>query len=489
MAAALRVILGVDNASKITLPNGMPDSVEALEEEVKRQFRLPGNIRLQYRDIEFDNEFVNLTEISEIKDKSTVKVIYSTDESDTTTHQPVEQWLNDSSLSTASDTDILSSTESTSSGSSLRSQPWPQHFQIPLFNYEVQIQLERANQAFLNSGTLLSPSPKLKSDILDGLASEIVKYKVYPSNSEFDDVAQALITKYPCLKEQGSVTGFYGWKISLKYKMANYRTRLRNIGCPELSINSVKEKRGAAGQSPNQVKRPKKAEVNFCPDYPAGETKESLEKERQALTSEVKKKNNHQLINSKMEKTFAYRRREVIEDMPFIAEFKNRWPALFSESQLNAEFTRITTIPLLSTFMAQLDHYSSQLMKVFKKKGGAAGRSISQIMAAMDQDVDFAGLEKVVLGIYIVEQEGAEATDAPEDVGIIIEGCTVLQDLRDVANGCAALFGLIYSLNLSYPKDLRYTFEFFQRVLMGLDGNKLSTKVQVLKNKCFCIVD
>lgn len=190
-----------------------------------------------------------------------------------------------------------------------------------------------------------------------------------------------------------------------------------------------------------------------------------------------------------MEKTFAYRRREVIEDMPFIAEFKNRWPALFSESQLNAEFTRITTIPLLSTFMAQLDHYSSQLMKVFKKKGGAAGRSINQIMAAMDQDVDFAGLEKVVLGIYIVEQEGAEATDAPEDVCIIIEGCTVLQDLRDVANGCAALFGLIYSLNLSYPKDLRYTFEFFQRVLMGLDGNKLSTKVQVLKNKCFCIVD
>lgn len=132
-------------------------------------------------------------------------------------------------MSTASDTDILSSPESTSSGFSLRSQPWPQNFQIPQFNYEVQIQLERANQAFLNSGTLLSLSPTLKSDILDGLASEIVKYKVYPLSSEFDDVAQALITKYPCLKEQGSVTGFYGWKISLKYKMANYRTRLIRV--------------------------------------------------------------------------------------------------------------------------------------------------------------------------------------------------------------------------------------------------------------------
>uniref|UniRef100_A0A667XD35 Uncharacterized protein n=1 Tax=Myripristis murdjan TaxID=586833 RepID=A0A667XD35_9TELE len=99
-------------------------------------------------------------------------------------------------------------------------------------------------------------------------------------------------------------------------------------------------------------------------------------------------------------------------------------------------------------------------------------------------------MEKAVLGIYVGGREGAEVTDPPEDVGIIVEGCAVLQDLRDMANGCACLFGLIYCLNLSYPKDLRYTFEFLQKVLMGLDGNKLSTKVQVLKNKLHnCHVD
>lgn len=87
----MRVVLGVDNASKLTLPNGMPDSVEALKEEIKRQFTLPDSFRLQYRDIEFDNEFVNLTKISEIKDKSTVKVIYLTAQSDATTCQPVSQ--------------------------------------------------------------------------------------------------------------------------------------------------------------------------------------------------------------------------------------------------------------------------------------------------------------------------------------------------------------------------------------------------------------
>lgn len=61
-----------------------------------------------------------------------------------------------------------------------------------------------------------------------------------------------------------------------------------------------------------------------------------------------------------------------------------------------------------------------------------------------------------------MQREGANTADAPEDFGIIVEGCTVLQDLRDVANGCTALL---------------------HKVLMGLDRNKLSTKVQVFKNK------
>lgn len=40
MAASLRVVLGVDNAAKLTLPNGIPDSIEALKEEIQRKFKL-----------------------------------------------------------------------------------------------------------------------------------------------------------------------------------------------------------------------------------------------------------------------------------------------------------------------------------------------------------------------------------------------------------------------------------------------------------------
>lgn len=213
--AKLRIVLGEDNCVKLTLPSGIPDSVDSLKFEIQKQCDIDGEFRLQYMDIDFD-QFMNLTSTADIQDKGTVKVI------------------------------------------------------IP--------------------------------------------------------------------SEQGSVTSYYVRKISLKCKMGNYRTKLRGLGCPEISINSLKNRKPGNSFCPNQVKKPRRAEVNFCPHYPAGEDKESLEKERVELLSEVKKRNNYQVIKEKMEKTFAHRRYEVVQDMPLIAEFKSRWPALFMEHEASLEF-------------------------------------------------------------------------------------------------------------------------------------------------------
>lgn len=105
----------------------------------------------------------------------------------------------------------------------------------------------------------------------------------------------------------------------------------------------------------------------------------------------------------------------------------------------------------------------------------------------MIQDVNFSDaksqMEKTTIGIYVITHEDADATNPPENVGIIVEGVTVLSDIEDVSSAIAFLFGVIYVLNLSYPKDLRYTFEFIQKVLIGIDDRRLSDKVQVLKNK------
>ncbi|KAM9468204.1 uncharacterized protein Hap1MRO34_014871 [Clarias gariepinus] len=254
--------------------------------------------------------------------------------------------------------------------------------------------------------------------------------------------------------------------------MANYRTKLRNIGCSELNINSHKRK-GSIG-SPNQVKKPRKAEVNYCPDYPMGVTKETLENQRITLLSEVTKRNNEQVIKGLMDRTFALRRHEVVEDSPFIAEFKNRWPALFTEREVSAEFCRITTIPLVSKFMGQLDHFSSQLLKNFKKKGGVAAQKITDILSVLDQSITIEKkrecilkalvvylnedpsslvkeymdtehdeaqilMSKTTLGIYAIKREGADVADPYEDVGVIIEGIQVLENLDNVANACSMM--------------------------------------------------
>ncbi|XP_077072666.1 uncharacterized protein LOC143746383 [Siphateles boraxobius] len=517
--AKLLVILGENNCERLNLPTGIPNSLNDLKREIQTQLRVLEDFRLQFKDPDF-NDFVNLTSTSDIQDRATLKVIQLPTSTSFPTTSSVPE-INETSSVSSCDTDIISSSQSSllstpESVSSVRSQAWPERFPVPQFSFDAEIQLQKAQLAYQTDGTVLSPNAKLKSDILDALASEIIKYKAYPTSADLDDVAAALVQKHPCLKEKGSVSGYYGWKISLKYKMANYRTKLRNIGCSELNINSHKRK-GSMG-SPNQVKKPRKAEVNYCPDYPYGETKDTLEKQRMTLLSEVTKRNNEQVIKVLMERTFALRRHEVVEDMPFIAEFRNRWPALFTEREVSAEFSRITTIPLVSKFMGQLDHFSAQLLRIFRKKGGTATQKMTNILSVMDQndtiekkrecilkaltvymnedptnlvkeylDVEHdeaqTSVRNTTLGIYVIVHEGADATDAYEDVGIIIEGVQILENLNNVANACSVMLGLIYTLNLAYPQDLRYTFEVFQKIFMELDAHKLSNKVQVLKNK------
>lgn len=93
----------------------------------------------------------------------------------------------------------------------------------------------------------------MKSDILDKIAEAIFAYNPYPRPEEIDHVAQALISKHPCLKEPGSSHGWYYWKFSLKFKMGNFCQKLRVAGCSELRVNA----RSSGGTSSERLKRAK----------------------------------------------------------------------------------------------------------------------------------------------------------------------------------------------------------------------------------------
>ncbi|XP_053351506.1 uncharacterized protein LOC128521020 [Clarias gariepinus] len=474
----LKVILGEHNIEKLTFPNGIPESLDELLNQIKTTFKLKEDFRLQYMDQDFGNDFFNLNSTADLHDLGTVKVIYQEailtliTASESTSSHSLSFDIDDSISLASNDTVILSSPESISS----RKRQWPEDFPIPQFSYDTELLLEKGNSEYDVHHKMLTLTSRIKTDILNRLAEEIYQYKAYPEDAHFSSVAEALIKRHPCLKEPGSFNGCYGWKQRLKYKMGNYRTHLKLQGCPELSVNFLIAKAPKDAFPAKKVKKPKRAEANFYPGFPVGETVESLEKERLELLTEINKKNNE---------------------------------------RINAEFQRLMAVPLEEKFMAQLDLHLSQLIKVVRSKGGTTRQKTAHIIETLDQTEDihlrresvlkaliiFLGedpddlikeyldstadnaqidLEQLTMGVFVIRKQGEGPQEPPENIGIVIEGVEVLNELNSVASACALLLGLIYELNLAYPKCLHFTFEVLQKIIMELDKHKMSPKVQNL---------
>ena len=126
--------------------------------------------------------------------------------------------------------------------------------------------------------------------------------------------------------------------------MANYRTKMRNIGCPEVTINALKNKSGEDCRPAKNVKKPKKAEVNYCPSNPAGETDESLENIRVELLNETRRLRDTASVKEKMSRTFSYRRREVVQGNLGAGEMIAKWPALFRTDEVTTGLLFFTTV-------------------------------------------------------------------------------------------------------------------------------------------------
>lgn len=105
---------------------------------------------------------------------------------------------------------------------------WPNEIVIPLFSVATEAVLRNANEEFVKDGTVLN-NTRVKSEIMERLADYMYSHTAYPTGLQVGQVAQALVKKRPCLTEPGSRNGWIGWMYSLKYKMGNYRSKLRNL--------------------------------------------------------------------------------------------------------------------------------------------------------------------------------------------------------------------------------------------------------------------
>lgn len=154
----LRIIVGDDDARKLVLPRGLPDSIKELCQTIKTCFGLQQDIRLQYQDADFGNEYLNLSEICEIQGKASLKVIYlqsNAKEDDARTHLcPTE-----CSIISSGETEPVTSQDLAPSA---KQWVWPSVFTILHFKYDAELELKKANTDYKTNATLLKLSPKLK---------------------------------------------------------------------------------------------------------------------------------------------------------------------------------------------------------------------------------------------------------------------------------------------------------------------------------------
>lgn len=90
---------------------------------------------------------------------------------------------------------------------------------------------------------------------------------------------------------------------------------MRQLGWPDVTVNGGKLGKNNADGEPSRknIKKPRKGEVNYLPDFPEGMDVARLEALRETMVNEMQKKNpNDSLIRKNMDITCALRRDEVV---------------------------------------------------------------------------------------------------------------------------------------------------------------------------------
>ncbi|XP_030193447.1 uncharacterized protein LOC115529102 [Gadus morhua] len=303
--------------------------------------------------------------------------------------------------------------------------------------------------------------------------------------------------------------------------MGNYRTKLARAGCAEVSVNAGRRSvNNPDREHPHSnIRRARRAEVNFLPNFPRGENEATLEQLKLQIQKEVEKTEiNQTLVDQLMHTTFALRRQDIVKGDTSVRDFLESWPALRMKSQVFAEFHRITNVNLQNQFYCELDRYTPKLIALYRQKASRSGKTaetLRRILGIYDlqeqRDVHMRRtLALHALPVYLREDDseffktcnGEDEPDiadtplalltvgttghdifSPNSICVVVEDDVVVSDLPKMTDAFVLLFGLIYALHLDHPKKLIHTFTFIQKILMFLDDNKpLKPCLLTLKN-------
>ena len=103
-----------------------------------------------------------------------------------------------------------------------------------------------------------------------------------------------------------------------------------------------------------------------------------------------------------------------------------------------------------------------------------------------ESDPEDGATSGVAVGKLFVLKDGEAPTSSAmvQNIAVILEETIVLEEVPDLPSALAYLFGLLYALNISYPKTLKYNFDTFQHLFMEI-GSDCTQHVWSLQNKLF----
>ncbi|KAK7878990.1 hypothetical protein WMY93_034176 [Mugilogobius chulae] len=109
---------------------------------------------------------------------------------------------------------------------------------------------------------------------------------------------------------------------------------------------------------------------------------------------------------------FALRRQEIVTGDKPVKDLLTRWPALHMESQVFAEFHRITNVNLRNTFYAELDRHTQTLIGLYRQKASRTGK-ISEALQKILREYDLQEQDVILkrtlslraLSVYLKEED------------------------------------------------------------------------------------
>ncbi|KAK3511756.1 hypothetical protein QTP70_021783 [Hemibagrus guttatus] len=267
---------------------------------------------------------------------------------------------------------------------------------------------------------------------------------MYLSDKEIAMAAEALVAKHPCLKQTGSKTGWNGWKNSIKFKMGNYRGKMRQAGCQEVNAGKISRSNTECLLSHSEV--------------------------------EVKKtEKNLPLIRKMMQTMFALWQQTIVNTCQPVKELMDLWLALKMESELllysividppdpsapsvrcMQRSNRLRTRSSQTHSMLSLTTILPRLMTLFRQKASKTGKTadvLAEILKSASHEQSDQSLSSSI-----------DSSDSQDTVIIEESSSSKRMRLDDEAKKDRLLKqGLVDQLTLQHPPYLGLPYTLFLR--------------------------